>query len=140
MAGFVLRKDPGNTVYKNVPVASQAYTIGDAVMLDRTADAVGVIPATSATTTANIYGVAMATVANTATELLVALITPEQEWEVAATNTVTANDNGERMVLTNASTVNNTHTDSASGIFLQTGMITTSKIIGNFIKGADITA
>jgi len=140
MAGFVLRKDPGNTVYKTVRVASQAYTIGDAVMSDRTADAIEVIPATSSTTTANIYGVAMETVTSSATSLLVALITPQQEWECGATNTVAVNDNGERMALTNKSEVNNSHTDAAGGIFLQTGMISTSKVIGNFVKGADITA
>ena len=36
--------NPNDTPTETVRVASQAYTIGDAVMLDRTSDATDVVP------------------------------------------------------------------------------------------------
>lgn len=144
MAGFILKEESSMTRNKKVRIASQAYTIGDAVMLDRTSDAVDVVPATSSTTTANIYGVAMETVTSSATEVLITLIERGQVWESDATNTSSTNHNYQRMVLgANAHTVNNTGTDNAGGIFLQTGYTGTAsakKILGEFIIGADITA
>lgn len=98
--------------YQRIAISSQAYTIGDAVMLSRSA--ADVIPATSSSTTTNIYGVAMETVDNTATDLLVAVIRPGQVWECAVTNAINAAHNYQRMVLTDKSTVNNTGTDSTA--------------------------
>jgi len=114
MAGFSLKKNLNEVEYRVVRVASQAYTIGDAVMTDQTSDSVDVVPATSSTTHQNILGVAMETVASTATSLLIAIIEPSQVWECAVTNTVSANHNYQSMVLTDKSTVNNTGTDSVA--------------------------
>ncbi len=114
---------------------SQAYAIGDAVMLDRTADGTDVIPATSSTVTSNIYAVAVETIAATATSGLFCILKPDQYWQADTTNTATTNDNEQRMVLTDKGTVNNTHTDSTAGIFQQTGVISTTRIVGRFLVG-----
>lgn len=143
--GFKLIKESNETVYQKLRIASQAYTLGDAVMLDTSADAVDVIPATSSTTTANIYAVAMETVAATATEALFCLVNANQVWQVDCTNTPSTNDNMQKMVLTDKSTVNNTHTNStaATAVFLQTGVTgptSAKRIVGNILKVANVTA
>lgn len=139
---FHLVKDPDDTEYKKVRVASQAYTIGDAVMLDRTSDAVDVVPATASTTTTNIYGVALETVASSATELLIALITPRQEWKAEVVNTANASHNYQRMLLNDKDSVNNTGTDNTTdeAVFMQTGVIGTTSVVGKFLKVANVTA
>ncbi len=124
-----------NPEYKQVRIGSQAYTIGDAVMLDRTSDGVDVIPATSSTVTSNIYAVAMETVTSSATTLLVCIITPNQYWAADTTNAANTNHNEQRMVLTDKGTINNTGTDSTAGIFQQTGVVGTSRIVGRFLAG-----
>lgn len=140
MAGFNLKRNLNEVAYRRVRVASQAYTLGDAVMTQVTADAVDVVPATSATVCQNILGVAMETVASTATSLLIAVIEDSQVWECAVTNTVTANDNYQRMVLTDKSTVNNTHTDSSAdeGVVRQVG-ISGTKGLFQFLQGGEST-
>lgn len=142
---FELIRDPETTEFKTVRVASQAYTRGDLVMLDRTSDATDVVPATSSSTTLNIFGVAAETVVSTVTSLAVIVVTPHQEWKVDVTNTSVLNNNYQRMVLTDARTMNNTGTDSttSSGVFMQTGYTgatSDKKLIGRLLKVANITA
>lgn len=146
MAGFSLVKDTQETEYEVLRISgSQAYTIGDAVMLDRTSDGTDVVPATASTTTTNLYGVAMQTVAATATECLFAIIQPWQKWIAPATNTSVLNNNYQRMLLTNKSEVNNTGTDNTTkeAVFMQTGYTgaTSAKLlVGKFLKVANVTA
>lgn len=123
--------------YRTARIASQAYAIGDAVMLDRTADGIDVIPATSSSITANIYGIALETKTSADTSLLIALLAPGQLWSADATNATNTNDNNQRMVLTDKATVNNTHTDSTSttAVFQQTGTISSTRIVGRFLTG-----
>jgi len=120
-------KNLNELAVEKVRVASQAYTEGDAVMLDTSSDSVDVIPATSSTTTANLYGIAAETVTSGATSLLVRVIEPSQVWECEVANTVSADHNFQRMVLTDANTVNNTGTDSVAdaAIVLQVGILGT---------------
>lgn len=133
---FSLVTDPNATVFKVFTIASQAYQVGDAVMLSTTAATV--IPATSSTTTSKLIGVAMEARASTDTQMLVALITDQQSWAADSANAGVTTDNLQRMVLTDKGTVNNTHTDStASGaIFRQEGILTGSRIVGRFINAA----
>ena len=141
-AEFQLIKDPNPTVFETVKILSQAYTKGDAVMLDRTLDAVDVVPATSSTTTANIYGVAAETVTSSATSLLIIRITPGQTWTGDASNSVLATHNMFRFALTDCTALNNT-TDSASGIFQQTGIKpngVSTRVTGRFIVGYESAA
>jgi len=144
-AGAYLVKDPEATVFEKVRVASQAYTIGDIVMLDRTADAIDVVPATSATTTTNLYGVAVQTVTSSATELLITVITSDQEWLLQSSADAVVNDKMQRMILTDANTVNNTHTDNTTkeAVFMQTGYngaLSNRVLVGKFLKVANVTA
>jgi|ERR1035437_2182857 hypothetical protein len=124
--------------YKNVRILSQAYTIGDSVMLNRDGTAKDVIPATSLTVTSNIYGIVMSTQVSGDTTMLIALVRPDQTWSADVTNTAVITDNQQRMVLTNTGTVNNTHNDSTAGIFQQTGIAPqgiTTRIVGKFLVG-----
>ncbi len=143
--GFKLVKEYGDTVFKKLRIASQAYTLGDLAMIDTTADAVDVVPATASTVTGNVYAVAMETVLSTATEALFCLVTPEQEWSVDSANNSSTNDNYQKMILTDKSTVNNTHTNStsASAVFLQTGVTgaaSAKRIVGNILRVPNVTA
>ena len=135
---FRLESDPEVTVYKLMTIASQAYAIGDAVAFSRSAATV--IPATSATITANIVGVAVSAQVSTDTTLLVALLTDKQVWSADVTNTAVTTDNYQRMALTDKGTVNNSHSDQTgtSGIFEQWGINpagSTTRIVGRFLVG-----
>lgn len=141
--GFKLVVDPDTTIYKQKKIASQAYTIGDGVMEYNTGSATKEVdPATSATTTYGMYAVAMETVTSAATSMLVCLITPRQEWSVEVVNTALAAHNGQKMVLYDKSTVNNTGTTSAAAqaVFEQMGILSTTRIVGKFLKAANVTA
>ncbi len=143
-AGFVLVADPGNTEYRVFTIASQAYTIGDAVDVSRTAATV--IPSTSASVNNATRGVAMQTVTASATTLLVCLATDRQRWTADTTNTANAAHNYQRMVFgASARIINNTGTDSttSSGIFEQLGLaplMGANRIVGRFLTTTNITA
>lgn len=143
--GFKLVKEANETVYKKLRIASQAYTLGDLAMLDTTADAVDVVPATASTVTGNVYAVAMETVTAAATEALFCLVNAQQEWSADSTNTPSTNDNYQKMILTDKATVNNTHTNStsASAVFLQTGVVgaaSAKRIVGSILRVPNVTA
>ena len=144
MSGFTLISDPDTTEYRNVRIASQAYTIGDAVMQDRTSDAVDVVPATASSTTVNIFGVAMETVTSSATQLLIAIVKPTQKWVTDSANTGNTNHNYQRMILTDKATVNNTGTDdtSVNAVATQLGVKDASgkRIVVRFNAVANVTA
>lgn len=135
--GFKLIQESAQDEYKVLRIASQAYTIGDLAMVDLTADAVDVVPATSSATTTKVFAVAMETVTSSATQALFCLINPAQRWVADVTNAPVTNDNYERMVLTDKSTVNNTHTDdtSVNAVFQQQGVVdaTGKRIVGRFL-------
>lgn len=139
---FRLMADPvESTEYRNVRIASQAYTLGDAVMADYTSDAVDVLPATASSKTTNIFGVAMQTVLSSATVLLVAIITDKQRWSADTTNNGNTNHNMQRMILTDKATVNNTGTDdtSVNAVFQQFGLAGTAaskRVVGRFLTAA----
>ena len=137
---FNLKRDPDNTVLRNFVIASQAYTIGDSVDISRTA--ADVVPSTATSTTLGIRGISNQTVTSAATQLLVTLVTPRQEWSATVTNAANAAHNGQRMILTDKATVNNTGTDSttSSGVFEQLGVINSTTILGRFLAVANITA
>lgn len=78
-------------------------------------------PATSGTTRAQIQGVAnQADVGSDGvTQVLAIMIDPQDTWIADLTNNSNPAHNYQRMVLTDANTVNNTGTDSASGVVEQ---------------------
>ncbi len=114
-------------------IASQAFSIGDAVMLSTTAGTV--VPATSSTTPSKLIGVAMEAKVSGDTTLLVTLINPHQTWAADGANPADATKNLQRMVLTDKGTVNNTGTDStaAGAVFRQEGVLAGSRITGKFL-------
>ena len=145
MAGFKLVKEDTDPIYKKLRIASQAYTLGDLAMLDRTSDSVDVVPATSSTTTFGVYAVAMETVASSATEALFCLVTPGQVWEVDSVNNSNESHNYQRMLLNDKDSVNNTGTDNTTkeAVFMQTGTVgsaASKKVVGNILKVANVTA
>jgi len=130
---FDLIKDTNVTEYKKVRIASQAYTLGDVVMLDTSSTSVDVIPATASTNGSNLYGVAMQTVTSAATSLLICIINPTQEWSATASNTASTDHNYNHMLLTDCTAVNNTTNNTTDeAIFVQTGILSTTKIVGKF--------
>lgn len=138
---FKLVKDTQETEIITVRILSQAYTIGDLVYLDRTADGVDVLPVSVANGTPNsVYGVAAQTVTSAATSLDVYVVQPWQVWQVAATNNCVVNDKFQRMIIgANPGTVNNSHTDvsDSTAIFQQTGVVgalTAKQMVGNILK------
>jgi tRNA(Ile2) C34 agmatinyltransferase TiaS len=137
---FKLIKDPEATVFRNFTIVSQAYTIGDLVDISRTA--ADVVPSTASSVGYGIRGVAMQTVTSAATVLLVALCTSRQDWIVNATNATNVAHNGQRMLLTDKVSVNNTGTDStsASAVFEQLGVIDSTHLLGRLLAVANLTA
>lgn len=145
MAGFKLIKEDTDPIYKKLRIASQAYTLGDLAMWDRTSDSVDVVPATSSSTTTNVAAVAMETVTSSATECLFCLVTPGQVWEVDSVNNSNESHNYQRMLLNDKDSVNNTGTDNTTdeAVFMQTGTVgaaSAKKIVGNILKVANVTA
>ncbi|MES2216686.1 MAG: hypothetical protein V4481_05335 [Patescibacteria group bacterium] len=143
--GFKLIADPSATVYRRYTIAgNQAYVIGDSVDVSRTTG--GLVPSTSGSVDYAVRGVAMETVAATATSLLVALVTPMQLWSADSTNNSNATHNLQRMIFgADCRTVNNTGTDStsASACLEQQGTIGAvgdKRIVVRFLAAANITA
>lgn len=126
--------------YRKVRIASQAYVIGDMVAWDETDDAIDVVPGASTTVVQNVMGVAMETVASSATEILVAVIERSQKWECETANTVSTGHIGQRMVLTDANTVNNSGTTSTAdeAVVRQIGVVGTKGLF-EFITGGEST-
>ena len=103
------------------------------------------MPATSSTTTFGIYAVAIQTVASSATECLFTIIKPEQKWTTDVINDAVVNHAYQRMLLSDKDSVNNTGTDNTTkeAVFMQTGTsgaLTGRRIVGKFLKVANVTA
>lgn len=79
----------------------------------------------------------MQTVASTATVLLVALVNDKQRWSAALTNATNVAHNGQRMILTDKSDVNNTGTDvtATTGVFEQIAPISSTRAVGRLLAG-----
>ncbi len=138
--GFKLIADPDATEFRTFTIASQAYTLGDIVDVSRTAGTV--TPSTASSTTVTIRGVAMQTVTSAATSLLVCLASARQKWSADYTNATNVAHNGQRMVLTDKATVNNTGTDStsASAVWEQLATASSTRGVGRLLAAANVTA
>lgn len=133
MSFRLVKEGTDDPQYRKMRVASQAYTLGDVVMLDATSNSVDVVPATASVTPGTLFGVAMETVTSAATALLVCLIVPSQEWEATASNTASADHNYLHMLLTDKAAVNNTTNNTTDeAVFVQTGIVSSTKIVGSF--------
>jgi len=96
------------------------------------------VDADSGTVKADFLGVCNQTISVADALVRVSFIVPSDEdtFIFATTNTTDVTDNGEQMVLTNATEVNNTHTTDAAGIVVQVepyGESSDKLIIGKFV-------
>lgn len=96
------------------------------------------VDADSGTVKADLLGVCNQTIAAAESLTRVEIIKPSDEdtFIFPTTNNTDVTDNGEQMVLTNATEVNNTHTTDAAGIVVQVepyGASSDKLIIGKFV-------
>lgn len=132
---FSLVMDPNPTVFRVFPISSQAYQVGDLVAFSRSTGVV--VPATSTTIGAALVGVVMSAQVSSDIAVLVALVTDNQTWQADNTNATNVAHDGQRMVLTDKGTVNNTGTDStaSAAVWTQTGVVTATRSAGQFNLG-----
>lgn len=95
-----------------LPVSSNAVTLGDMLELD--VGAANWTDADASTEHWQLKAVATETVASSATAVMATLVVPGQVWACETANNSAAADNGDRMLLTDTNTVNNTGTDNTS--------------------------
>lgn len=139
--GFNLATESAIEQDIKLPITSLAVTVGDMLALG-----VGATTwSASASTTQHwqLKAVASETVANTATEVLCRLVKPYQLWIAETAGNSAAADNGDRMVLTDANTVNNTGTDSAAQVacFIQlapVGAAAEKRVLGIIVQGTGV--
>lgn len=121
---------------KDAAQAITRYTI-----LESDVTAGEVIPADASTVRDNVAGIAIETIASgdALKQVAVEEINENNEYLVDVTNNSNAAHNGQLMVLTNAGVVDNTGTNAAAGIVVQTrvfGLPADKKIFVKFVKTA----
>ena len=139
MAGFKVLKSPRNTTSEKLPISSQTVALG--ALLER---AVGATTWTVGTTVSNHFtlkAIADEAATTSATSVLATRIWGDELISATAANTADASHNGDRMLLTNSTTVNNAGSDNTSQnvCFIQEGIRNdgglTKEIIGRIIVG-----
>lgn len=141
MAGFTPRTNTSTEAFVELPISSLTLAIGDMLEL-----AVGATTWTEAAATTEhwqLKAVCMASATTADTEVLAQLVGPGQVWEAEAANASDAADNGDRMLLTDKNTVNNTGTDSTAeeACFIQLGVVgdtADNTIYGIIVPGSGI--
>lgn len=126
----------------NRPANGSSITAGNILQLDTTNNGVKIATATSTTDTVNaIECVAVETLATSAVaaQINAIPINSQQLWEADCTNNTAANQLYLRQILTDAGTVANTSSDTAttSAFFLPlmiSGIASDKKLIGRLIK------
>lgn len=134
-AFFTLVGDRAEHAMIEVPISSITVTVGELLELVD-----GAATWTAATATSNartLKGVAQEAASSAATVVKVLLCGTSQLWVAATTNNADSAHVGDRMVLTDANTVNNTGSDNtgAAAVFQMlavSGATTDKRIIGRF--------
>jgi hypothetical protein len=140
---FKLVKNPyQGDVIEELPISGITVAVGDMLMLAK--GATTWVLATSALECWQKKAVAQEAASVSATTVKAVIVQPEQIWEATSTNDANAAHNGDRMTLTNASTVNNTGTDVDTVVvsFIQRGYAgetTDRRLLGNIIYGSGAT-
>jgi PKD repeat protein len=129
-------KNPTRSLAAFYKLAATVIVKGELLAYELTDGQVG--PATSGTTVALLAGVSNQAIsaADALTQVLAIELFEGDTWIVDCTNNSDVLDNGQRMVLTSSTVVNNTHTTSASGIVEQVGvygLAADKKIIVKFV-------
>jgi hypothetical protein len=137
-AGFKINSSPIDSGAKSLPISSLAVAINDLLEL-----LVGATTWTKCTSSSNYFSrkaIALAATTTAATEVLAYELNGEETVEAESINNSDATHNGDRMVLTDENTVNNTGTDNTSQnvCFMQTGVVGAAadkRILGRVLVG-----
>ena len=142
MAGFRLLDDPyvGHSS-REVTISSLTLAVGDLLELDIGATAW--TAADASTTHWQKKAVCVKSTTSSDTLVEVVLVLPGQVYAVESANASNVAHNGDRMILTDRNTVNNTGTDNTTkeAVFIQKGVdsgLNTTTIIGEIIAGSGI--
>lgn len=136
MTGFKVLSAMRDASFKKVPISTLTLAVGDLIEQEA-----GIATWTKCDATSNHWtrkAIVYEAVTTAATTVLVYEIDGFSVVEAQCTNTAAAADIGDRMILTDENTVNNSHTDVTGGypafIMDKTGSTTTS-IIGRVCVG-----
>lgn len=141
MNGFQLLSDRGTENSIPLPISSLTLAAGDLLELD--AGATTWTEATAATEHWQLKAVCMEPATSNDTEVLAMLVTDGQLWEVESANNSDSDHNGDRQLLTDKNTVNNTGSDNTSeeACFIQLGTLGAAadkRIKGLIIPGTGV--
>lgn len=129
------RKLNGESRLEAFSVSNITANAGDAYMWSRTLHTL--VAATSSAAQTDQFYIADGPIVSSETSHLFHRVDNTQEWIAQTTNAANATHNGQRMVFgANNTVINNTGTDSASGVFVQTGVAAyfgTNFIYGKFM-------
>jgi hypothetical protein len=140
---FKVIKNPGQSDYMEMlPISSLTVANGDLLMLNKGATTWSL--ATSSLECWQQKAIAQEAATTAATEVKAVRIMPGMICEIDSTNDASASDNGDRMTLTSASTVNNSHSDVDTVVVSviqrgYKGATTDKKVVGEVIYGSGAT-
>lgn len=138
---FVLRKDPIDMGADSFPISSQTLAVGDMITLG--VGSTTWAAATSSSTHFEKKAVCIQAATSSDSFVKAIPVNDYQLWEVELANNSNTAHNGDRMVLTDKNTVNNTGTDSTAeaAVFVQKapiGAVADKKALGWFIAGTGV--
>lgn len=137
MVGFKVLSTPTETIeLRKYPISSQTVLVGD--LFEQTAGTATWAACTLSSTHFTRKVIAYEAATSADTFFLGYEVRGNERIEAQATETPSASDNGDLMVLTDKNTVNNTHTTSTTEkpVFIQEGLgSTTTSIIGRVLVG-----
>ena len=136
MTGFKVLSSIQEMELKNLPISSQTLSVGD--LIELTAGATTWAACTSSSDHFTRKAICFQTVTSSATTVLAYEVNGKEKVEAEVTNTASAAHNGDRMVLTDKNTVNNTGSDATgqTAAFVQDGLgSTTTSIVGRILVG-----
>lgn len=141
MAGFTPLRNTSTEELVELPISTLTLAIGDMLELD-----VGATTWTEAAATTEhwqLKAVCAASATTADTVVLAQLVASGQAWEAESANASDAADDGDRMLLTDKNTVNNTGTDSTAEevCFIQLGTIgdtADNRIFGMIVPGTGV--
>lgn len=142
MAGFKLVKSPYASDYmEELPISSLTLAVGDMIELDVGATTWTV--ANSSTEHWQKKAVVQEAATSSDTVVLAIPVLPGQVWEAEGANASAAADVGDRMLLTDQNTVNNSGTDSTAeeAVFVMrgyAGATTDNRLIGEVVYGTGV--
>lgn len=140
-AGFHLRKDPQDTAAEFLPISSITVAANDLLVL--TAGATTWVLGTSSHQHWHRKAIALEAATTAETEIKAVIVNPEQTFEAQSANASNSSHNGDRMVLTDENTVNNTGTDSTAeaAVVVQVGVVgatSENRILVKFLGGTGV--